>query len=80
MTILKKPQKKKSYRRSIWTPKAEYKPPSNSVGAADLKLMARLQMIETAKKRTPVIPIAQLLKLARELQSRPKLKGLALVH
>jgi hypothetical protein len=51
-------------------------PPTNGVGAADLKLMARLQMIETAKKRTPVIPIAKLLELATELNSRPKLRGL----
>jgi hypothetical protein len=67
---------KMPYRRSIWKPNAKYKPPPERAGGADLKLIAMLQRIEAAKKRTPPIPIVQLSKLARELKSRPKLKAL----
>jgi hypothetical protein len=44
--------------------------------AADLKLIATLQGIEAAKKRTPPIPIAQLSELSKQLRFRPSLKGL----
>jgi hypothetical protein len=60
---------KTPYRRSIWKSDARYRPPAHKKVELDLRLIARLQSIEAAKKRTPPISIANLLRLATLLQS-----------
>ena len=59
------------YRRSIWEFNDEYAPSPKDAGDVDLQLIATLQSIEAAKKRTPPIPIARLPELAEKLKSAP---------
>lgn len=57
--------------RSIWEYNRNYDLLAGLVKNADAKLLSQLQSIEAAKKRTPPIPLAHLLRLCHLLKKRP---------
>jgi hypothetical protein len=64
------------FRRSIWELDQRYAISPDLVGKMDLSLIARLQSIEAAKKRTPPAPLAQLAQIAERITKVPDLQTL----
>ncbi len=58
--------------RSIWDYNRKYNLIGDLLINADAKLLARLQSIEAAKKRTPPVPLAHLIRLCDLLANRPR--------
>ena len=52
-----------SYKRSIWEKREQYLIDRDTMSAEDLEIISIIQTIESAKKRTPSIPIEAMLKL-----------------
>ena len=67
-----------SYKRSIWKKRDQYSIDRDTMSAEDLEIISIIQTIESAKKRTPSMPIEAMLKLynnCKELEDNPAISS-----
>ena len=64
-------KKKSPYKNSIWNLDDRYEFDDKSIGEAEQQVIARLMMVDSAKKNTPPVPIKSLLKISAETKKLP---------